>query len=62
MHENTLLNMFNSTIDKLDKNIDILKEQNPKNKKELTDLMESVQYQSDNVDKVNNKLRTLIGE
>ena len=54
--------MFNSTIDKLDKNIDILKEQNPKNKKELTDLMESVQYQSDNVDKVNNKLRTLIGE
>ena len=59
MHENTLLNMFNSTIDKLDKNIDILKEQNPKNKKELTDLMESVQYQSDNVDKVNNKLEDI---
>ena len=59
MHENTLLNMFNSTIDKLDKNIDILKEQNPKIKKELTDLMESVQYQSDNVDKVNNKLEDI---
>ena len=59
MHENTLLNMFNSTIDKLDKNIDILKEQNPKIKKELTDLKESVQYQSDSVDKINNKLEDI---
>ena len=59
MHENTLLHMFNSTIDKLDKNIDILKEQNPKIKKELTDLKESVQYQSDSVDKINNKLEDI---
>ena len=59
MHENTLLNMFNSTIDKLDKNIDILKEQNPKIKKELTDLKESVKYQSDSVDKINNKLEDI---
>ena len=51
--------MFNSTIDKLDKNIDILKEQNPKIKKELTDLKESVQYQSDSVDKINNKLEDI---
>ena len=28
MHENTLLNVFNSTIDRLDKKIDILKEEN----------------------------------
>ena len=59
MHENALLNMFNSTTDRLDKNIDILKEQNPKIKKELTDLKESVQYQSDSVDKVNNKLEDI---
>ena len=50
MHENTLLNVFNSTIDRLDKKIDILKEENPKIKKELIDLRESVQYHSDNVD------------
>ena len=42
MHENTLLNVFNSTIDRLDKKIDILKEENSKIKKELTDLRESV--------------------
>ena len=30
MDENTLLNMFNSTIDRLDKKIDILKEENSK--------------------------------
>ena len=40
MHENTLLNVFNSTIDRLDKKIDILKEENSKIKK---DLRESVQ-------------------
>ena len=28
MHENTLLRVFNSTIDRLDKKIDILKEEN----------------------------------
>ena len=56
MHENTLLNVFNSTIDRLDKKIDILKEENSKIKKELTDLRESVQYHSDNVDEVNKKL------
>ena len=30
MDENTLLNMLNSTIDRLDKKIDILKEENSK--------------------------------
>ena len=30
MDENTLVNMFNSTIDRLDKKIDILKEENSK--------------------------------
>ena len=52
MHENTLLNVFNSTIDSLDKKIDILKEENSKVKKELTDLRESVQYHRDIVDEV----------
>ena len=56
MHENTLLNLFSNTIDRLDKKIDILKEQNSKIKKELTDLKESVQYDSANVDEVNKKL------
>ena len=56
MHENTLLNVFNSTIDRLDKKIDISKEENSKIKKELTDLRESVQYHSDNVDEDNKKL------
>ena len=51
--------MFNSTNDRLDKKIDILKEQNPKIKKELTDLRESVQYHSDNVDEVNKKLEDI---
>ena len=62
MHENTLLNVFNSTIDWLDKIIDILKEENPKIKKELTDLRKSVQYHSDNTDEVNKRLRTLTVE
>ena len=63
MHENTLLNVLNNTIDKLDKKIDILKEK--KLKKKLTDLRESVQYHSDNVDEVNKKLEDIdsrIGE
>ena len=59
MHENTLLNVFNSTIDRLDKKIDILKEENSKIKKELTDLRESVQYHSGNVDEVNKKLEDI---
>ena len=59
MHENTLLNVFNSTIDRLDKKIDILKEENSKLKKELTDLRERVQYHSDNVDEVNKKLEDI---
>ena len=33
MHENTLLNVFNGTIDKLHKKIDILKEENSEIKK-----------------------------
>ena len=56
MHENTLLNVFNSTIDRLDKITDILKEEKSKIKKELTSLRESVQYHSDNVDEVNKNL------
>ena len=60
MHENTLLNVFSSTIDRLDKKIDILKEEeNSKIKKELTDLRESVRYHSDNVDEVNKKLEDI---
>ena len=62
MHENKLLNVFNSTIDWLDKIIDILKEENSKIKKELTDLRESVQYHSNNIDEVNKRLRTLTVE
>ena len=59
MHESTLLNVFNSTIDRLEKKIDILKEENSKIKKELTDLRESVQYHSENVNKVNKKLEDI---
>ena len=59
MHENTLLNVFNSAIDRLDKKIDILKEENSRIKKELTDLTESVQYHSDNVDEVTKKLKDI---
>ena len=59
MHENTLLNVFNSTIDRLDKKIDILKEENSEIKKDLIDLRESVQYHSDNVDEVNKKLEDI---
>ena len=51
--------MFNSTVEGLDKKIDILKEENSKIKKELTDLRESVQYHSDNVDEVNKKLEDI---
>ena len=59
MHKNTLLNVFNNTVDRFDKKIDILKEDNSKIKKALTDLRESVQYHSDNVDKVNKKLEDI---
>ena len=59
IHENTLLNVFNSTIDRLDKKIDILKEENSEIKKDLIDLRESVQYHSDNVDEVNKKLEDI---
>ena len=56
IHENTLLNVFNSTIARLDKKIDIAKEENSKIKKELTDLRENVQYHSDNVYEINKNL------
>ena len=59
MHENTLLNLLNNTIDRLDKKIDVLKEGNAKIKKELTDFTESLQYHSDNVDDVNKKLEDI---
>ena len=49
MHEIMLLNVFNSTNDRLVKKIDILKEENWKIKRELTDLKENVQYNSDNI-------------
>ena len=41
MHENMLLNVFNSTIDRLDKKIDILNEENSKIKKKLMKLIKS---------------------
>ena len=43
----------------MNKKTDILKEENSKIKKELTDLIESVQYHSDNVDEVNKKLEDI---
>ena len=59
MHKNTLLNVLNNTIDRFDKKIDILKEDNSKIKKDLTDLRASIQYHSDNVDEVNQKLEDI---
>ena len=59
MHKNTLLNVLNNTIDRFDKKIDILKEDNSKIKKDMTDLRESIQYHSDNVDEVNQKLEDI---
>ena len=59
MHENMLFNVFNSNIDRLDKKIYILREENSEIKKELIDLRESVQYHSDNVDEVNKKLEDI---
>ena len=58
-HDNMLLNVFNSTIERLDKKIDILKEENSKIKNELTELRESVQYHNDYVDEVNKKLEDI---
>ena len=55
MHENILLNLFNKTIDRLDKKVHISKEEIPKFKKESTNLKQSVQWQCDNVDEVNKK-------
>ena len=51
--------MFNSTIDRLEKKIDTLKEENSKIKKELVDLRESVQYHSDNVVEVYKNLEDI---
>ena len=59
MHENKLLNVFNSTIDRLDKEIDILKEGKSKIKKNMVDFRESVQYHSYNVDEVNKELEAI---
>ena len=59
MHENTLLNMFNSSIDRLDKKINILKEDNSTIKQKLADFRESVQYHSYNVDEINKKLEDI---
>ena len=50
IHENMLLNVFNNTTDKMNKKIDFLKKKDSKIMKELTDLRESVQYYSDNVE------------
>ena len=51
MHENMLFNVFNNTTDRMNKEIDILKKKDSKIMKQLTDLRESVQYHSDNVEK-----------
>ena len=58
-HDNMLLNVFNSTIERLDKKIDILKEENSKIKNELTELWESVQYHNDYVDEVNKEVEDI---
>ena len=57
-----LINVLNSTYDRFDKKIDILKDENSKNKKELTDLKESVRYNSDNVAELIKSWRTLTVE
>ena len=59
MHQNTLLNVFNSSIDRLNKKIDILKEDNSTIQKKLADFRESVQYHSYNVDEINKKLQDI---
>ena len=56
IHENILLNVFNSIIDRLVKKSDIIKKEISKIKKELKDLKGSFQYHSDNIDLVNEKL------
>ena len=58
-HDNMLLNVFNSTIERLDKKIDILKEENSKIKNELTEWWESVQYHNDYVDEVNKEVEDI---
>ena len=62
MLANTLLNVFKNTIDSLDKKIAILKEENSKIKKGLTDLTASFQYHSDNVEEVNKTSRAFTEE
>ena len=51
--------MFNITIVRLNKRIDIVKEKNSKIKKELTGLKKSIQYHSGTVDEVNKKLEDI---
>ena len=51
--------MFNITIVRLNKRIDIVKEENSKIKKELTGLKKSIQYHSGTVDEVNKKLEDI---
>ena len=53
------MHVFNSTIERLDKKIDILKEENSEIKKEVAGLRENVQYHSDNVDEVSEKLQDI---
>ena len=53
------MHVFNSTIERLDKKIDILKEENSEIKKEEAGLRENVQYHSDNVDEVSEKLQDI---
>ena len=52
MHEIRLTTL----LDRLDKKTDILKEENSRIKKKLTDLKESVHYHSNNVGETNKKL------
>ena len=53
------MHVFNSTIERLDKKIDILKEENSEIKKEVAGLRGNVQYHSDNVDEVSKKLQDI---
>ena len=54
-----LLNLFNSTVDRLDKKLDILKEKNSKSRKNWQIWRKCVQYNSDNVEEVNKKLEDI---
>ena len=49
-HENTLMQFFNTAIERLEKKVDNLKTENAALKKEIVDLKSSMQFHSDTVD------------